>query len=204
MSRYEVHGALGSPYSLKVRAALRAKGLAHTWTGMTAEDRTRVMPNVKPQVIPAVRRPDGTWTNDSTPFLLSIEGEGRALLPDDTAMRFACLLIEDMADEWFMKAMFHYRWAYPEDAEWCANWLMYDSIPNAGQPAIETAAATIRARQISRMRSCSLLARFASASAASIRTATSSLSVMAPPACEHTRPTSVSGISSFTKSACQH
>jgi glutathione S-transferase len=151
VSRYDVYGALGSPYSMKVRAALRAKRLPHTWTGMTAEDRTRVMPNVKAQVIPVIRKPDGTWTNDSTPFLLSLEDEGRALVPADPALRFVCLLIEDMADEWFMKAMFHYRWAYSEDAEWCANWLMYDSLPNAGRAGVEKMAATIRERQISRM-----------------------------------------------------
>lgn len=151
MSRYDVYGALGSPYSLKVRAAMRAKRLAHTWTGMTAEDRGRVMPNVKAQVIPVIQCPDGSWTNDSTPFLLSIEGLGRALVPPSPGLRFACLLLEDMADEWFMKAMFHYRWTYPEDQEWCANWLMFDSMPNAGRAGIERLAASIRERQISRM-----------------------------------------------------
>lgn len=151
VSGYEVYGALGSPYSLKVRAAMRAKRLPHTWTGMTGEDRARVMPNVKAQVIPVIRRPDGSWENDSTPFLLSLEAEGRALVPDDPALRFACLLLEDMADEWFMKAMFHYRWTYAEDQEWCANWLMFDSMPDAGREAVEKAAAVIRARQISRM-----------------------------------------------------
>lgn len=151
MSGYAVYGALGSPYSLKVRAAMRAKGLPHSWTGMTGEERGTIMPNVKAQVIPVIRRPDGSWTNDSTPFLLSIEGEGRALVPSDPALRFACLLLEDMADEWFMKAMFHYRWFYEADQEWCANWLMFDSMPNAGQDAVEQNAAVIRARQISRM-----------------------------------------------------
>ncbi|MDP3460640.1 MAG: glutathione S-transferase C-terminal domain-containing protein [Hyphomonas sp.] len=151
MSGYEIYGALGSPYSLKVRAAMRAKRLPHTWTGMTAEDRSRVMPNVRAQVIPVIRTPDGAWTNDSTPFLLGLEGEGRALVPTDPKLRFVCLLIEDMADEWFMKAMFHYRWAYADDAEWCANWLMFDSLPNAGREGVEKMAATIRARQISRM-----------------------------------------------------
>ncbi|MEZ5998261.1 MAG: glutathione S-transferase family protein [Hyphomonas sp.] len=151
MSHYEVYGALGSPYSMKVRAAMRAKRLVHTWTGMTAAERGHVMPNVKAPVIPVIRRPDGSWTNDSTPFLLSIETEGRRLLPEDPVARFACLLLEDMADEWFMKAMFHFRWAYAEDAEWCANWLMFDSLPNAGRDGVETAAANIRERQISRM-----------------------------------------------------
>ncbi len=151
MSQYEIYGALGSPYSMKVRAALRAKRLVHTWSGMTAEDRAKVMPNVKAPVIPVVRKPDGTWTNDSTPFLLSIEGEGRDLLPPDPVARFACLLLEDMADEWFMKAMFHYRWAYAEDAEWVAKWLIYDNLPNAGRDQVEVVANDIRGRQISRM-----------------------------------------------------
>lgn len=151
MSRYDIYGALGSPYSMKVRAAMRAKRLVHTWTGMTAEDRQSVMPNVRAPVIPVIRMPDGSWTNDSTPFLLSLEGEGRDLLPQSPIARFACLLLEDMADEWFMKAMFHYRWAYEDDAEWCANWLMFDTLPNAGRKAVEDAAAAIRERQISRM-----------------------------------------------------
>jgi glutathione S-transferase len=151
MSRYEVYGALGSPYSMKVRAAMRAKRLVHTWTGMTADDRQQVMPNVRAPVIPIIRKPDGSWTNDSTPFLLSLEGEGRDLLPPDPVTRFACLLLEDMADEWFMKAMFHYRWAYSDDAEWCANWLIFDTLPNAGRSSVEDTAASIRERQISRM-----------------------------------------------------
>ena len=151
MSHYEVYGALGSPYSMKVRAAMRAKRLMHTWTGMTAEDRARVMPNVKAPVIPVVRMPDGSWTNDSTPFLLSIEDHGRNLMPPGAAERFACLLLEDMADEWFMKAMFHFRWAYADDAEWCANWLMFDTLPLAGRAGVEAAAAGIRERQIDRM-----------------------------------------------------
>ena len=151
MSAYEVYGALGSPYSMKVRAAMRAKRLVHTWTGMTAEDRDEVMTHVRAPVIPVVKLPDGTWTNDSTPVLLNLESHGRSILPEDPVSRFACFLLEDMADEWFMKAMFHYRWAYAEDAEWCANWLMFDTLPNAGQAIVTDAAATIRERQISRM-----------------------------------------------------
>lgn len=151
MTPYKIYGANGSPYSMKVRAALRAKRLPYSWTSMTAEQNAEIMPKVKAPVVPIIETPEGTWLNDSTPFLLGIEGEGRTLLPDDPMQRFACLLLEDMADEWFMKAMFHYRWAYSADAEWCANWLMYDSLPNKGLPVIKEAAANIRARQISRM-----------------------------------------------------
>ncbi|WP_370235060.1 MULTISPECIES: glutathione S-transferase family protein [Henriciella] len=148
---YKVHGALGSPYSMKVRAALRAKQLPHRWVPMTADIREGILSKVKAPVIPVVQTPQGDWVNDSTPFLLGLEDKGRSLLPEGAVQRFACLLLEDMADEWTMKAMFHYRWAYAEDAEWCANWLMYDSLPKAGRETVEKAAATIRERQISRM-----------------------------------------------------
>lgn len=151
MTDYAIYGGLGSPYSMKVRAAFRAKHLVHTWTGMTMEERPGILGKVKAPVIPIVRLPSGEWVNDSTPLLLGLEGEGRAILPPSPLARFVCLLLEDMADEWFMKAMFHYRWAYAEDAEWVANWLIFDSAPNAGRAQVEAVAADIRARQISRM-----------------------------------------------------
>jgi len=152
LSHYEVYGALGSPYSLKVRAAMRAKRLPHTWTGMTAEDRARVMPNVKAQVIPVIRKPDGSWANDSTPFLLSLEGEGRALVPEDPLLRYACLLIEDMADEWFMKAMFHYRWAYAADIDKASRVLPTWSRRPMSDEELTAAGAMVSSRQVPRLR----------------------------------------------------
>ena len=56
---YRVHGALGSPYSMKVRAAMRAKRLPHVWVPMTADIRGDVLSQVKAPVIPVIRTPDG-------------------------------------------------------------------------------------------------------------------------------------------------
>lgn len=150
---YIIYGALGSPYSMKVRAALRAKRVPHLWKTLTADKRAEVFAHVKAPVIPIIHCPDGNWTNDSTPFLLGLEaaGIGRALLPDDPALRFANLLIEDMADEWIMKSMFHFRWAYSDDAKVMAEYLIYDNLPGAGLDAIGPVATDIAARQISRM-----------------------------------------------------
>lgn len=153
MSHYTIHGALGSPYSMKVRAALRAKRIVHVWKMTSTETRGEIFKHVKAPVIPVIQRTDGTWTNDSTPFLLELEdkGEGRPLLPTDPSLRFACLLIEDMADEWLTKAMFHYRWFYEADADQLSKWLIYDNMPTAGDATIAQAAAAIAERQISRM-----------------------------------------------------
>jgi len=153
MSEYTVYGSLGSPYSLKVRAALRAKRLAHLWVMMDGARRAEVMGKVKTPVIPVIQHPDGNWSNDSTPFLLALDakGEGRPLLPDDPADRFACLLIEDMADEWVTKAMFHYRWFYGPDADQLSTWLIFDNSPGATRANIAAFAAEIAKRQIGRM-----------------------------------------------------
>lgn len=150
---YTIYGALGSPYSMKVRAALRAKGVPFVWKTLTADIRADVFAHVKAPVIPIIHQPDGSWTNDSTPFLLGLEadGIGRALLPEDPALRFANLLIEDMADEWIMKSMFHFRWAYSDDAKRMSEYLIYDNLPGAGLAAIAPVAADIAQRQISRM-----------------------------------------------------
>lgn len=150
---YVIYGALGSPYSIKVRAAMRAKRVPYIWKTLTSDLRADIFAHVKAPVIPVIETPAGQWINDSTPFLLGLEaaGIGRALLPEDPAQRFANLLIEDMADEWIMKSMFHYRWAYSEDAQVMSEYLIYDNLPGAGLETIKPMASDIAERQISRM-----------------------------------------------------
>src|SRR5689334_22534209 len=112
---YGVYGALGSPYSLKMRAVMRYRRLPHTWSavGLNPEVRARV----KVPVIPVIRFGPDDWRNDSTPMIEALEAmhAERRLIPDDPAEAFLSRLIEDMADEWGAKMMFHYRWAPVED-----------------------------------------------------------------------------------------
>ena len=152
MSRYTIYGAPGSPYSIKVRAAFRYKRIVHVWK-MMGHGNTDVMGKVKVPVIPVVEYPDGNFGNDSTPLLQDIERRhpAREIYPANPALRFLALLLEDFADEWMTKAMFHYRWYRAADQDQMSKWLAFDRMMGAGAAEIEKAAAFFRDRQVGRM-----------------------------------------------------
>lgn len=152
MTQYTIYGAPGSPYSIKVRAAFRYKRIPHVWKMMGA-GAAEVMGKVKVPVIPVVEYPDGHFGNDSTPLLQDIERRhpAREIYPAKPALRFLALLLEDFADEWMTKAMFHYRWYRAADQDQMSKWLAFDRMMGAGAAEIEKSAAMFRDRQVGRM-----------------------------------------------------
>ncbi|TPE61766.1 glutathione S-transferase [Sandaracinobacter neustonicus] len=149
---YQLHGALGSPYSMKMRALMRYRRLPFIWV-QDHDARTRLFAQVKAPVIPLLRFPDGAVANDSTLLTRELEAlyPGRGVLPDDPAQAFLAFLIEDFADEWLTKAMFGYRWLFEPDQQQMSAWLMYDAMPGVGAAAQGAMAAQFRDRQVGRM-----------------------------------------------------
>ena len=122
--RYRILGGPGSPYSLKLRAALRYRRIPHDWivpTGYLAE--AGELKAAAKGMIPVLNLPDGRYWADSTPMILALERMrpgARSLLPSDPAQRFLARLIEDFADEWLVLPMFDYRWDAEVDQDFCA------------------------------------------------------------------------------------
>ncbi len=148
---YTLFGALGSPYSLKMRAILRYRRLPHIWAH-GAETRG-ALDQVRAPVIPVMRYPDGTYHNDSTPLLYDLEARHaeRSIIPPDPARAFLAHLIEDFADEWVTKAMFGYRWLEDVDQIQMSRWLAFDNLKGGSRDISQGFAEQFRARQVGRM-----------------------------------------------------
>ncbi|MEJ2603064.1 MAG: glutathione S-transferase [Gammaproteobacteria bacterium] len=149
---YTIYGALGSPYSMKMRAVLRYRRLPHIFVAAMPGDPP--IADVRPAVIPVLLFPDGSWHVDSTPIVETLERQlppMRSLVPEDPALAFLAWLIEDFADEWGTKLMFHYRWYRQPDQEAFSHWGTFDRLPGSGREVIERTARAFAERQISRM-----------------------------------------------------
>lgn len=114
---YVILGRPESGYSMKVRSAMRFKGVPHEWRDRCLRNEKLFQAHAKVQLIPLVLRPDGTAVQDSTPILEALEADHPepSLHPEDPALRFLSDLLEEYGDEWANKLMFHYRWGERAD-----------------------------------------------------------------------------------------
>lgn len=150
-------GAPGSPYTRKMLAVLRYRRIPYRLHIFPRGDHGP-FPAPKVELLPTFYLPNAAGqleaVTDSTPLIRRFEREhsGRSVLPNTAALRFLDELIEDYADEWLTKAMFHYRWHYPADIDKSGNIL-----PRwRGITASDETAARLKQqfseRQISRLR----------------------------------------------------
>ena len=149
-SSYEVVGSNGSPYTKKLLAILRYRRLPYVW--YVRDPLTLPVEVAGPlRLMPMLRSPGAAkFECDSTPLAHSLEALHpgmRSIVPPDPAAAFVSHLIEDYADEWCTKLMFHYRWHDAEHAKWGARFVVSDVRPDLVGPALEQAVATFYERQ---------------------------------------------------------
>jgi len=117
----QMMGAPGSPYTRKMRAVLRYRRIPYLFLLQHSREAAR-LPAAKVPLLPTFYLPGENGelvpTTDSTPLIRRFEREfeGRSIVPPDPALAFLDELIEDYADEWLTKCMFHYRWYHGADA----------------------------------------------------------------------------------------
>jgi glutathione S-transferase len=153
----EMVGSEGSPYSRKMRAVLRYRRIPFRWI-IRGSKEDRDIPEVPVALIPVLVFPgdDGERDQamiDSTFQIRRLEElySGRSVVAPDAAVAFLDGLIEDYADEWLTKAMFHYRWAFDADAANAAAILPRWSRIDAPEETVQRLSRMFAERQIGRL-----------------------------------------------------
>ncbi|HWF00748.1 MAG TPA: glutathione S-transferase family protein [Caulobacteraceae bacterium] len=149
-------GAPGSPYTRKMLAVLRYRRIPYRYL-TAAQAAAEGMPVPRVPLLPTFYLPGDAGAleavTDSTPLIRRFEAErpGRSVIPTDPALAFIDELIEDYADEWLTKPMFHYRWTRAADIDRAGRILPLWRNQQIDDDTLEGLAASISERQISRL-----------------------------------------------------
>ena len=151
-SEYRIFGAEMSPYSVKVRAYFRYKGIPHQWLSRRANEED-FQKYARLPIVPLVVTPDGTGIQDSTPIMEKLEADfpEPSIHPEDPDLNFLSALIEEYGDEWGNKLMFHHRWFGEADQLATAHVLARGGMPDASWEEVDKAASSVRERMVSRV-----------------------------------------------------
>lgn len=140
MADYTLYGAETSPFSVKVRAALRYKGARFDWIPRSRATEAEFRKLSEAPTVPLLVAPGRPASQDSTAMLAALEADRPepATVPEDPACAALALILEDYGDEWLNKAMFLERWSQSPDREAAALRLLTQML---GEPLPDDAAA---------------------------------------------------------------
>jgi glutathione S-transferase len=154
---FAIIGAAGSPYSRKLRAVFRYRQIPFVWLNQGSAE-AAALPTPKVALLPRLIMDDSNGERvartDTTPLIRELERlapNDRSVIPNDPALAFLDELIEDYADEWLTKAMFHYRWAFAPDVEKASTILPLWFGMQQSNEALAQAGKIFSSRQIERL-----------------------------------------------------
>jgi glutathione S-transferase len=120
---YELYGLRPSFYTRKVAAMLRSMGLPHEDRLKTQAEAPRVEAACGGYTkFPVLKTPANDWITDSTRIGLALDTAhpAVAIVPGEPALRAACLMLDDWADEWLLRAAIHWRVTDDANRTWVA------------------------------------------------------------------------------------
>ncbi|MDA0279947.1 MAG: glutathione S-transferase N-terminal domain-containing protein [Proteobacteria bacterium] len=156
-------GVPGSPYTRKMLSLLRYRRIPYRLLPGGRQWATRdkrrfpARPQPKVPLLPTFYLKDENGVEqavcDSTPLIRLFEEQfqGRSVIPSNPGLAFINYLVEDYADEWLTKAMFHYRWSYAPDIQKASQMLPRWNNNTASESEIADKSKAISALQISRL-----------------------------------------------------
>ncbi len=110
-----VYGSELSYFTGKLETYFRLRGIDYELRGLQFPgDERRFKQLLGLSQMPVVGLGDGRWMTDTTSIIQWFEARyvEQPVVPSDPVLHYACLLIEDYADEWLWRPAMHYRWHY--------------------------------------------------------------------------------------------
>ena len=155
----KVFGNVGSPYTQKILSFLRYKNIPYTvsWGDVVQNLSFLDIQPPKPVLLPTIVLKDKNGSDicktDTTPIIRYLEDiyKDKSVIPNSSVLRFLNYLLEDFADEWTTKYMFHYRWYFNEDAENAKKMLVLQHKIDIDDESMNQFSDVIADRQINRL-----------------------------------------------------
>jgi glutathione S-transferase len=155
---YRLFGAETSAYSTKMRSYLTYKSFAFDWVPRTQESESELKRLSRFATLPVLVTESGYAVHDTTPLIEALEADRPepSATPADPALAFLACVLEEYADSWLAKAVFHYRWSRKKDQKIAAQRAI-DEYYVASQPedrkasedlAIETMTGQLKLMQV--------------------------------------------------------
>ena len=130
LSPVMLQGVHASPYTRKALGVLRYRRIPYRFIigqpGVMTESGhvdAASLPVAKPSLLPTFYTQDNDENvqavTDTTPILEQLDKDfsGRSVHPSEPVLNFINYVLEDYADEWLTRCMFHFRWAFEADID---------------------------------------------------------------------------------------
>lgn len=124
----QVYGSRISYYTGKLETYLRYRSIPYELRATVGNEK-KLIAGAGVVQMPVVQLADGRWMTDTTPMIAWLESQhaGDAIYPEDPALNFLALLIEDYADEWLWRSAMHYRWSYRLSSQYASE-ILYEEL----------------------------------------------------------------------------
>ena len=155
----KVFGSVGSPYTQKMLSLLRYRNIPYSvsWGDVVQNLSFLNIEPPKPVLLPTMVFKDNKGSDicrtDTTPIIRYLEElyKEKSVIPPSPVLSFLNYLLEDFADEWTTKYMFHYRWYFNEDADNAKKMLVLQNKIDIDDESLSQFGDIIADRQINRL-----------------------------------------------------
>ena len=153
---YRLFGAETSAYSTKMRSYLKYKSVPFDWVPRTQETEDELKRVSRFATLPVLVTASGFAVHDTTPLIEALEADSPepSATPADPTLGFLACVLEEYADAWLAKTVFHYRWTRKKDQRLAAQRSIddyYTVTPPADRKAAEDLAIETMGAQLKTM-----------------------------------------------------